>query len=75
VFLIASDKDASINATLTKITTAFGKAITETHRISGAARPGVEVGHERTYRHDDMSDHIEILPRFWIQGWYRSTRY
>jgi hypothetical protein len=49
VFLIASDKDASINATLTKITTAFGKAITETHRISGAARPGVEVGHERTY--------------------------
>lgn len=47
VFLIASDQDASINSTLSKITTAFGTAITETHRINGAARPGNQAGHER----------------------------
>jgi Dyp-type peroxidase family len=46
VFLIASDQDASINSTLSTITTAFGSAITESHRISGAARPGNQAGHE-----------------------------
>jgi hypothetical protein len=49
VFLIASDSDLSILATLAKITLAFGGAITETHRVTGAARPGAQAGHEREW--------------------------
>jgi hypothetical protein len=47
VFLIASDSDLRIAAKLLQITIALGGAIQELYRISGAARPGKEAGHER----------------------------
>jgi deferrochelatase/peroxidase EfeB len=49
VFLIASDQDMAITARLNQITTSFGSAIMETYRLSGAARPGPQAGHEREY--------------------------
>jgi deferrochelatase/peroxidase EfeB len=47
VFLIASDDAAFITESLKNVTTAFGSAITEVHRLQGAARPGDQEGHER----------------------------
>jgi Dyp-type peroxidase family len=49
VFLIASDNAAFITESLKNVTTAFGSAITEVHRLQGAARPGNQAGHEREF--------------------------
>jgi len=47
VFLLASDTDQNVNDELANIQSILGSSITEIKRISGAARPGNQEGHER----------------------------
>lgn len=49
VFLIASDSQGFVNDMLNNVLSYFGSSISETTRLQGAARPGSQAGHERTY--------------------------
>jgi hypothetical protein len=49
VLLIASDSQAFVNDMLNNVLSSFGSSISETTRLQGAARPGSQAGHERTY--------------------------
>lgn len=47
VFLLASDTIDNVNDLLDDLQASLGSAITELHRLQGAARPGDQEGHER----------------------------
>jgi len=47
VFLLASDTEQNVDDELANIQSILGDSITEIKRISGAARPGDQEGHER----------------------------
>lgn len=49
-----SDTIANVNAELAIILGILGTSITETHRLQGAARPGSQEGHERTFEVSDF---------------------
>ncbi|KAK0199606.1 hypothetical protein DFS33DRAFT_1267808, partial [Desarmillaria ectypa] len=46
VFLLASDTIENIDVILSEISSILGDSIGELHRVQGAARPGLEEGHE-----------------------------
>ncbi|KAK0211981.1 Dyp peroxidase [Armillaria fumosa] len=55
VFLLASDTIENIDGTLSKILSMLGDSVVELHRVQGAARPGLEEGHEHFGYMDGIS--------------------
>ncbi|THU82835.1 fungal peroxidase [Dendrothele bispora CBS 962.96] len=55
VILLASDTDDNVNDELSNVQNILGESITEIHRVSGAARPGDQEGHEHFGYMDGIS--------------------